>query len=76
MMEFLLIEPGSNIDEAVAKLGEPIKIVRSDSGLGCPGCATYYFLGDPPQWLASFQEAWLVVDTRGRVVTATVNSEP
>jgi hypothetical protein len=76
MMEFQSIEPGTHIDDAITRLGPPIKVVRSRYDLGCPGCVAYYFLGDPPPWLISFEEAWLLVDTRGRVVTATVNSEP
>jgi hypothetical protein len=75
MKEFLSIQPGTNITDAVKHLGTPINIVYSGHDLGCPHCEAYYFLGDPPQWLPSYQEAWLLVD-HGRVVTVTVNSEP
>ena len=76
MKEFESIKPGTHIEDAIDRLGAPIGVVRSRYNLGSPGCVAYYFLGDPPDWLLSFQEAWLLVDTQGRVVTVTVNSEP
>jgi hypothetical protein len=75
MREFQSIQLGTRIEDAVSLLGEPI-MVRKSAGLVCTGCTAYHFLGDPPPWVLSFQEAWLLVDTRGRVVTVTVNSEP
>jgi hypothetical protein len=75
MKEFRSIQLGTDIADAVKRLGRPINIVHSDHDLGCPHCEAYYFLGDPPQWVPSYQEAWLLVD-HGRVVTVTVNSEP
>lgn len=76
MNEFQSIEPGTRIEDAVSRLGAPIKIVRTKHDLGCAGCVVYYFLGDPPDWLLSFEEARLLVDTHGRVVTVTVQREP
>lgn len=75
MKEFLAIQPGTRLEDAIAHLGKPIAVVRSKYDLGCPGCVAYYFLGDPPPWLLCYEEAWLLVD-RGRVVSVTVNSEP
>lgn len=75
MKAFRSVRAGVRIEDVIANLGKPIKIVRSDQDLGCPGCVAYYFLGDPPPWLVSYQEAWLLVD-HGRVVTVIINSEP
>lgn len=75
MEEFRSIQPGTDIADAIKHLGKPINIVHGKDDLGCPNCEAYYFLGDPPRWLPSYQEAWLLVD-RERVVTVTVNSEP
>lgn len=75
MEKFQAIQPGTRIEDAIARLGKPIRITRSEYNLGCPGCSAYYFLGDPPPWLISFKEAWLLVEN-GRVVSVTVNSEP
>jgi hypothetical protein len=75
MKNFLEIQPGARIEDAISLLGRPI-IVRKAAGLVCQDCTAYHFLGDPPPWLLSYQEAWLLVDKRGQVVTVTVNSEP
>lgn len=76
MKEFQAIKPGMRIEYATARLGTPIAVVRSRWDLGCPKCVAYYFLGDPPSWLVCFQEAWLLVDEHGRIVSVTVNTEP
>jgi hypothetical protein len=76
MEEFRAIKPGTRIEDAIARLGKPIDTVHSQYDLGCLGCTAYYFQGNPPPWLLSYQEAWLLVDSRGKVVTVTVNSEP
>jgi hypothetical protein len=76
MNEFQAIKPGTRIEDAISRLGPPIRVVQTRYDLGCAGCTAYYFLGDPPGWLLSFQEAWLLVDASGRVVAVTVNSEP
>lgn len=73
--KFLSIQTSSNIRDAINLLGEPI-LVRKSLGLTCKNCMAYHFMGDPPRWLISYQEAWLLVDRQGRVVTVTLNSEP
>ncbi len=75
MKVFQGIQPGMRIEDAISLLGEPV-IVQKSAGLVCADCAAYVFLGDPPPWLLCYQEAWLLVDNRGKVVTVTVNSEP
>ena len=75
MEKFRSIKPGMRFDDAISLLGKPI-IVRKSGGLICKDCTAYHFLGDPPSWLLSYQEAWLLVNSRGQVVTTTVNSEP
>lgn len=76
MEEFRSIQRGTSIEDAIARLGKPIAVVRSEYDLGCPSCTAYYFLGNPPPWILCYQEAWLLVDGHGKVVTVTVNSEP
>ncbi len=44
--------------------------------LVCEDCTAYHFPGDPPPWLISYQEAWLLVDSLGQVVIVNINSEP
>jgi hypothetical protein len=75
LKKFTAIKPGTTLEAAVAQLGAPIGVVHSRSSLGCPECSAYYFLGDPPRWLLSFNEAWLLVDAHGRIVAVTVNTE-
>lgn len=74
--EFLSIRPGTPIADAIERLGSPVKVVPTKYDLGCSDCVAYYFLGDPPSWLLSFEEAWLLVDARGRVVAVTLQGEP
>jgi hypothetical protein len=74
--EFESIKSGTRIEEAVARLGKPIAVVTGPDDISCPKCTAYYFLGDPPSWVLSFREAWLLVDTKGRVVAVTVYEEP
>lgn len=75
MKVFRDIQPGMSIEDAISLLGNPISVQKS-AGLVCEGCTAYTFLGDPPPWLLCYQEAWLLVDQRGKVVSVTVNSEP
>jgi len=75
MKVFRGIQPGMRIEDAISLLGDPIDVQKS-AGLICEGCTAYTFLGDPPPWLLCYQEAWLLVDSHGEVVTVTVNSEP
>lgn len=74
---FRSIKPGTPIIEAIKLLGEPIKTVREDRfDPSCPACVSYCFMGEPPSWVVSFQEAWLVADQQGRIVRVFVNAEP
>jgi hypothetical protein len=75
MKVFRGIQPGMHIEDAISLLGKPITVQKS-AGLVCVDCTAYVFLGDPPPWLLCYQEAWLLVDSRGKVVNVTVNSEP
>jgi hypothetical protein len=75
MKKFESIQRGTKIEKAISLLGKPV-IVRKTSGLICTDCTAYHFLGDPPPWLLCYREAWLLVDSHGRVVDAIVNSEP
>jgi hypothetical protein len=74
---FQAIEPGTSIADAISILGKPIKVVKTDRfDSSCPACASYCFMGEPPEWLVGFQEAWLIADERGRIVRTFFNTEP
>ncbi len=74
---FRQIEPGMQVSEVIDLLGEPIRIsevgVYSDSDIGKQA---YYYMGDPPDWLASFVEAWVVIGPDGKVLHTIINHEP
>jgi hypothetical protein len=73
--EFRQIRPGMDVQDAISVLGKPI-LIRKSGGLVCKDCTAYYFLGDPPSWLPSFEEAWLLADNQGRIVQVVENAEP
>ena len=74
--EFEAIEIGSPVDAAIVGLGDPLRIEKHSSVSDCPKCSSYFFLGNPPDWLPIYKEAWLVVDVRGKVVRRVTNLEP
>lgn len=77
LSRFQGIELGTSIADAIKLLGEPVKVVKEDRfDPSCPACIAYCFMGEPPNWVISFQEAWLVADQRGRIVRVFVNTEP
>lgn len=77
MAQFRMFVPGSSISEAISVLGQPVAIVKRERpGSHCPSCVSYCFMGEPPDWVISFKEAWLVADQSGRVVRVFVNTEP
>ena len=74
---FKSIDLGTPIADAIKLLGEPVKIVKEDRfDPSCPSCTAYCFMGEPPDWVISFQEAWLIADHQGRVTRVFINSEP
>jgi hypothetical protein len=74
---FQTISVGSSIMDAIKVLGKPIKVVKEDrSDPSCPTCVSYCFMGEPPSWVVSFQEAWLVADQKGKIVRVFVHREP
>lgn len=77
LSRFQTIEPGTSVADAVKLLGEPIKVVKEDRfDPSCPTCIDYCFMGEPPNWVVGFKEAWLIADQQGRVVRVFVNTEP
>lgn len=77
LKRFQAIEPGTSITDAIKLLGEPIKVVEKDRfDPSCPTCVAYCFMGEPPNWVISFQEAWLIADERGQVVHVFLHTEP
>lgn len=74
---FNSIQPGSSIESAIGLLGKPVQVIRDDThDLSCPSCTHYCFMGNPPDWVVGFKEAWLIVDAQGRIVRKFVNTEP
>jgi hypothetical protein len=74
--KFRSIATGTPVSAVVSLLGAPIKIVPSAPEAECAGCAIYYFMGDPAPWLIGFEEAWLIVDSKGIVIQSVEHSEP
>jgi hypothetical protein len=75
--KFLAIKPGISIEEVVKILGKPLRTIKIDADYGqCPSCTSYYFMGDPPDWLVSFKEAWILVSPDGKVRSTVLNLEP
>ncbi len=77
MEVFQLVKPGMQAVDVVRLLGEPIRI--SDVEVYKPsdvGLQNYYYMGDPPQWLMSYTEAWVIIGPDEKVLRTTVNFEP
>jgi hypothetical protein len=75
--KFESVRVGMKIEDVVRLLGEPIrKGPLRDPPSDCMGCYIYYFMGDPPEWLHFYQEAWLYVGPEGRVRWKILHSEP
>ncbi len=74
---FQTIKPGASIADAIKLLGAPVKIVKENRfDPSCRDCIAYCFLGDPPDWVIGFREAWLIADRQGRIRRTFINSEP
>jgi hypothetical protein len=74
---FRTIKPGAPIEGAIKLLGEPVKVVKENRfDPDCPTCIAYCFMGEPPNWVFGFQEAWLIADRQGKIVQVFVNTEP
>ena len=73
--KFRELRPGSRLDEAIESLGAPVKVGTAQDS-SCPNCRYHIFLGDPPWWLLSHREAWVVTNEAGEVVQVLENSEP
>lgn len=75
--KFLSINSGENISRAIEILGQPLHVERVDESLAdCSGCKVYYFMGDPPQWLVCYKEAWMMVGPDERIKWTILNLEP
>jgi hypothetical protein len=74
---FRSIRPSGSVVDAAKLLGEPTKVVKENRfDPECPACIEYCFMGEPPNWIVGFHEAWLVADQQGRVVRVFENTEP
>ena len=77
LTRFKAIEPGTSVADAIKLLGKPVKVVKKDRfDPSCPTCIAYCFMGEPPGWVFGFQEAWLIVDHKGKVVQVFLHTEP
>ena len=77
LSRFQTIETGSSISDAITLLGEPIKVVKRDRlDTSCRACIAYCFMGEPPNWVVGFQEAWLTADQQGKIVRVFLHAEP
>lgn len=72
---FLSVQPGTDISQVIALLGDPLKTQEVSPIHDCPGCKAYCFLGEPPIWVVEFREAWVIVDPAGKVVERYIYSE-
>lgn len=74
---FETIKPGMTELEVVSTLGDPISVTALGSDYWqCPGCSAYCFMGNPPQWLEFYQEAWVYIGPDNRVRGRIFHSEP
>ena len=67
---------GDSANIAVDKLGQPIDIRPAAPLGGCDGCSVYLFLGNAPKWVFLYEEAWILVDNQGAIVSKVHISEP
>jgi hypothetical protein len=73
---FREVRQGQTITEVVAMLGEPVQVGEAQAHTGCPKCKFQVFQGNPPWWLVSYREAWVITDENGVVTQVIENSEP
>lgn len=74
---FESVQAGMTAESLVDLLGEPVRITEPEiPDQECEGCLTYYFMGDPPQWLPGHQEAWVYVGPDGLVKDKVWHTEP
>jgi hypothetical protein len=73
---FEMITPGEKLDAVKQRLGEPTATFL-DPDLGeCPGCSIVYFMGPAPNWLPTYQEAIVFVDSSGTILSSRTHEEP
>lgn len=65
---FLEVKAGDDINQVVASLGEPIKVIEVPASSESKGYAIYCFLGKPPAWVLFYTSAEVTVDSTGKVV--------
>jgi hypothetical protein len=79
--KFATIEKGEQIETVIARLGPPVRkplqytVLTNDPADPCirGRCMQYIFAG--ANWGASYQEAIVIADARGRVVLAQARQE-
>lgn len=71
------VHSGMREQDLVRLLGEPLRVIEHTvPDPECKRCVSYYFMGDAPDWLPGFQEAWVYVDGDGIVRDKVWNIEP
>lgn len=74
---FERVRKGMSVDELVNLLGSPVQVkpLGSDYWM-CPGCSSYCFMGNPPDWLVFYREAWVYVGPDKVVRKKFFNTQP
>jgi hypothetical protein len=74
---FKEIKPGMTVAEVKSAIGDPINVTVLESDYWqCSGCVAYCFMGNSPQWLEFYEEAWVFVGPDDRVRRAFLRREP
>jgi hypothetical protein len=79
--KFSQVKEGDAIDGVIRSLGDPVEppkpfsfiITSASDPCGSGGCRRYLFAG--AAWGASYKEAIVIVDSKGRVIEAMVRQE-
>jgi hypothetical protein len=74
---FERVREGMSADDLVDLLGAPVQVrlLGADYWM-CPGCSAYCFMGNPPDWLVFYKEAWVYVGPDKVVRKKFFNTQP
>lgn len=64
---------GQPVSDAVAALGEPIRV---ETAAACDNCKIFLFKGDYPSWVFGGTECWYLVDEFGLIKEKVRVREP
>jgi len=66
-------QKGQPVSDAVAALGEPIRV---EAAAACDNCKIFLFKGDYPSWVFGGTECWYLVDEFGLIKEKVRVREP